>query len=70
MTDQPQGATLTAEWERMMADYHARYPETQHILDIFAEAERIHREVLFAMQPVKVWLSDHANTGEEVRLSR
>jgi len=69
MTDQPQGATLTAEWERMMADYHARYPETQRILDIFAEAERIHREALFAMQPVKVWLSDHANSDGEVMIN-
>ena len=66
MTDQAQGATLQADWERIMADYHRRYPEAQPILDIFAEAERIHREALFAMQPVKVWLSDHANSDGEV----
>jgi hypothetical protein len=74
MSDQPQGATLTAvhaetaqqTWERIMADYHARYPEVQRILDIHAEAERVYRETLLAMQPVKVWLTDHANSDQEV----
>lgn len=69
MSDQPQGASLTAahtegaqaEWERILDDCRTRYPETVRLLETMAEADSIYQATVRALHPVRVWISDHTN---------
>ena len=61
MTDAPSPETAQQTWERIVADYHRRYPETVRILALFEEQRRAHEEAMRAMQPVRFWITDHTN---------